>query len=164
MDVKQGMQMSVESFLSNKPQSVAGWKKILYNGCLSENNLYTVSVVFSMEAFCGEGKVNFYLNAIHNKFYTRFFFLLLMTQCSSWYMFFGLNTSVIKNSEFTSSSSFGEICICDSIPFLFIFNWSGYSVLLTLDVYIVAFLPFCWLFFVFFSLKLFLCFRSKSQI
>ena len=35
--------------------------------------MYTVSVVFSMEAFCGEGKVNFYFNAIHNKFYTHFF-------------------------------------------------------------------------------------------
>ena len=103
--------------------------------------MYTV--VFSMEAFRGEGKVAlisvyfFFCNlnpfskslpfpgkrkinlnqgkinfeAIHNKFYIHFFFLLLMRQCSSRYIFFGLNTLVIKNSELTSISSFGEICI-----------------------------------------------------
>ena len=103
--------------------------------------MYTV--VFSMEAFRGEGKVAlisvyFFLcnlnsfskslpfpgkrkinlnqgkinfEEIHNKFYIHFFFLLLMRQCSSRYIFFGLNTLVIKNSELTSISSFGEICI-----------------------------------------------------
>ena len=51
-----------------------------------------------------QGKINF--EAIHNKFYIHSFFLLLMRQCSSRYIFFGLN-----NSELTSISSFGEICI-----------------------------------------------------
>ena len=152
--------------------------------------MYTV--VFSMEAFCGEGKVAlisvyfFFCNlnsfsyslphpdkrrinlnqdkisfdAIHKfKFYIRFSFLLLTIQCSSWYMFFGLNnTLVIKNSELTSISSVGEICISLNteyvdlswelgllaIPFLFMLNWSGYSVLLSVRCIHCSFhLPFC---------------------
>ena len=47
---------------------------------------------------------------MHNKFYVCFF-LLLMVQCSSWYMFFDLNTPVVKKSELISISSFKEICI-----------------------------------------------------
>ena len=115
--------------------------------------MYTV--VFSMEAFRGEGKVALILvyfflcdlnsfskslpfpgkrkinlnqgkinfEEIHNKFYIHFFFLLLMRQCSSRYIFFGLNTLVIKNSELTSISSFGEICI--SLNAEYMWNFVG---------------------------------------
>ena len=65
------------------------------------------------------------------------FFLLLMIQCSSCYMFFGLNSPVIKNSEFTSISSFGEFLISNSLLFLSCLTDQAIQYCLAPDVCIV---------------------------